>query len=183
VGPAPSPLSTGTLLTTLLQAFPLQGCWAGDATPAFSGQLVYLQFCEGLPLPHSLELRAPHPLCCLSFCCCCLLFRFFFSFFPWVGVSLSRGAMLIWPRVVCGSTACHLAHLVICVSQAGRSWRLAAWEPSWFLYLTWSGDAMRGLGVWQCWSFTSSWWFFLQGVSPASCQDFTLGTTLCASSL
>jgi hypothetical protein len=25
-----------------------------------------------------------------------------------------QGAMLIWPRVVCGSTASHLAHLVVC---------------------------------------------------------------------
>jgi hypothetical protein len=31
-----------------------------------------------------------------------------------MGVSLS-GAMLIWPRVVCGSTKCRLAHLVVCV--------------------------------------------------------------------
>jgi hypothetical protein len=23
--------------------------------------------------------------------------------------------MLIWPRIVCGSTECHLAHLVVCV--------------------------------------------------------------------
>jgi hypothetical protein len=23
--------------------------------------------------------------------------------------------MLIWPRVVCGSTKCHLAHLVVCI--------------------------------------------------------------------
>jgi hypothetical protein len=29
--------------------------------------------------------------------------------------------MLIWPRVVCGSTACHSAHLVVCFSRAGRS--------------------------------------------------------------
>jgi hypothetical protein len=41
---------------------------------------------------------------------------------------------------------------------------------------------MRELGVWQCWSFTSSWWFFLQSVSPVSFQDFTLGSMLSASS-
>jgi hypothetical protein len=44
-----------------------------------------------------------------------LLFSlFFFSFFPpeWWGRSV-QGAMLIWPRVVCGSTACRLAHLVV----------------------------------------------------------------------
>jgi hypothetical protein len=27
--------------------------------------------------------------------------------------------MLIWPKVFCGSTTCHLAHLVVCFSQAG----------------------------------------------------------------
>jgi hypothetical protein len=62
--------------------------------------------------------------------------------------------------------------------QSG-SWRL---EPSWFLRLTWSGDVMHGLGVWRSWSFASSWWFFLQGVSPASLQDFTLGNSISASS-
>jgi hypothetical protein len=36
-------------------------------------------------------------------------------------------------------------------------------------------------GVWR--SFASSLWFFLSGVSPASLQDFTLGSTLSASSL
>jgi hypothetical protein len=41
---------------------------------------------------------------------------------------------------------------------------------------------MRGLGVWRS-SFASSWWFFLQGASPASLQDFTLGSMLSASSL
>jgi hypothetical protein len=74
----------------------------------------------------------------------------FFPLFPWVGGQSVQGAMLICPRVVCGSTACHLAHLMVCFSQADRSWHLAAWEPSWFLHLLWNGDAMCGLGVWQC---------------------------------
>jgi hypothetical protein len=60
-GKCPFPLSSGAFLTQpLLQAFRLQGCWVGAATPAFSGRLGYLQFCEGLPLPHSSVLRAPH---------------------------------------------------------------------------------------------------------------------------
>jgi hypothetical protein len=37
---------------------------------------------------------------------------------------------------------------------------------------------MCGLGVWRSRSFAPSWWFFLQSVSPASLQDFTLGSTL-----
>jgi hypothetical protein len=63
-----------------------------------------------------------------------------------------------------------------------RSWCLAAQELSWFLHLTWCGDALCVLGVWKCRSFASSWWFFLPGVSPASLQEFTLGNTLSASS-
>jgi hypothetical protein len=27
--------------------------------------------------------------------------------------------MLIWPRVVCRSTVCHLAHLVVCIFPSG----------------------------------------------------------------
>jgi hypothetical protein len=37
--------------------------------------------------------------------------------------------------------------------------------------------------VWRGQSFASSWCFCLQGVSPASLQDFTIGGTLSASSL
>jgi hypothetical protein len=37
--------------------------------------------------------------------------------------------------------------------------------------------------VWRGQSFASSRWPCLQGVSPASLQDFTLGGTLSASSL
>jgi hypothetical protein len=41
-------------------------------------------------------------------------------------------------------------------------WRLeAAWEPSWFLRLMWSGNAMHRLEVWRGPSFASSRWFFL----------------------
>jgi hypothetical protein len=40
--PPPSPVKLSTQ-QPLLHAFPLQGCWVGAATPAFSGQLVYLQ--------------------------------------------------------------------------------------------------------------------------------------------
>jgi hypothetical protein len=49
--------------------------------------------------------------------------------------------------------------------------------------LMWRGDPMCGLGVWRCWSFASSWLFFLPGVAPVSLQEFTLGSTLSASSL
>jgi hypothetical protein len=100
--------------TATFTSFLTPGCWASAVAPAFSSWLVYLQFREGLPLPLSSALRAPLPLCYVSFFCYCLLFSFFFLFS--LGRSRSvQGAMLIWPRVVYGSTMCHLAHLVVCV--------------------------------------------------------------------
>jgi hypothetical protein len=100
--------------TAAFTSFPASACWAGAVTPAFSGWLVYLQFHRGLPLPTSLALRAPCPLCYMFFCYCLL---FSFSFFPVWG-SVYPGAMLIWPRIVCGSNMCCLAHLVVCVFQS-----------------------------------------------------------------
>jgi hypothetical protein len=161
---------------------PLQAHWRRWC---FSGWLVYLQFKWGVPLSHSLVLRVPRPLCYVSFFFQLLViiqFGFFLFFYPGGGQSV-QGAMLIWPRVVSGSTVCCLAHLVVCISGAGSSWHLALWEHSWFLCLMWSGDAMRGLGVWRSQSFASSLWCFIQSVSPASLQDFTLGSTISASSL
>jgi hypothetical protein len=83
VGGVPSPLSNGTFLTQpLLQAFPLQGCWAGAATPAFSGLLVYLQFHEGVPFP---PLQCSGLLAVFAVCLFLLLFIIqfvVFSFFP-----------------------------------------------------------------------------------------------------
>jgi hypothetical protein len=159
MGSVPSPLSSGAFLTqTLLQAFPLQGCWVGTTTPAFSGQFAYSSM-RDCPSPLS-ALRVPCPLCCV-FCCCCLLFSFFFSLFSLGGSQSVQGAMVIWPRVVCGSTACRLANLVVCISRASGSWRLVVQEPSWFLRLPWSGDTMCGLVVWRSWGFASFWWFFL----------------------
>jgi hypothetical protein len=68
--------------------------------------------CEGFTLFCSLALFTA----CL-FCCYCLLFSFFFLFSLGGGRSV-QGAMLIWLRVVCGSTMCHLAHLVVWVSPS-----------------------------------------------------------------
>jgi hypothetical protein len=55
-------------------------------------------------------LRAPHPVCNMSLLFLLLITQF--SFFPGGGWSV-QGAMLIWPRVVCGSTTYQLAHLVV----------------------------------------------------------------------
>jgi hypothetical protein len=94
----------------------------GGATSTFSSWLVYLQFYEGVLLPHCPELRVPLFAMCLFFFFNCLFiiqFGFFLFFFSWVGGQSIQGAMLIWSRFFCGNTACRLAHLVVCFSQAG----------------------------------------------------------------
>jgi hypothetical protein len=50
---------------------------------------------------------------------CLFIIQFvFFSFFPGWGGQCFQRAILICPRVACGSTMCRLAHLVVCFSQA-----------------------------------------------------------------
>jgi hypothetical protein len=68
---------------------------------------------------------------------------------------------------------------VICFSQANRSWHLVAREPSWFLHLTWSGDAMHGLGVWRCRSFASSCGFSCKVFSSISPRFYFKKHTFC----
>jgi hypothetical protein len=104
--------------TATYTSFPAPGCWA-RAAPAFSSRLVYIQFCEGLPLPSSSVLRAPRPLCYVSFLLL-LIIQVFFLFSVGGGL-VCQGAMLIWPRVVCGSTACRLAHFVVCIFPSSLS--------------------------------------------------------------
>jgi hypothetical protein len=69
-----------------------------------------LACCEGFPLP-PLQ-RSGHPA--LFAMCLFVVIAYYsvFFFFPWVG-SVFPEAMLILPRVVCGSTECRLAHLVV----------------------------------------------------------------------
>jgi hypothetical protein len=94
--------------TAAFTSFLAPSCWVCGAAPAFSGRFVYLQFREGLLLPPS-ALRAPHPLFVVI-----AYYSVSFSFFP--------GWSLVYPggyadlaQVVCGSTVCLLAHLVVCI--------------------------------------------------------------------
>jgi hypothetical protein len=155
----------------------LLGCWAGAATPAFSGQLVYLQFpwrCAPLPL---CKAQGTRPLCNVSFLFSCLFIIQFFFFFP------GRGSVYPGGYADLSQGVPHTTYLLTWWSpKQFRSWWLVVWEPSWFLHLMWLGDVMSRLRVWRCQSFASSWWFFLPGVSPVSLQEFTLGSMLSASS-
>jgi hypothetical protein len=104
MGSGSSPLSCGVFLPLpLLQA----GCVA-MLLPCPASLL------WGISPPPPLVLRVPCPLCYMSFLLLLLIIQFFFLFS--LGGSQSiQGAMLIWPRIVCGSTKYHLAHLVVCV--------------------------------------------------------------------
>jgi hypothetical protein len=75
--------------STTFTNFPVPGCWVYATFLPSPAQLVYLQFCEGfssLPLRHS-----GHPTLFATslYCCYCLLLSF--SFFPCMGIGLSRG--------------------------------------------------------------------------------------------
>jgi hypothetical protein len=86
---------------------------------------------------------------------------FFFSFFPgcgsvcpWGCADLAQGCLWEYHMLLSSPCGLRLPKRSGCCHQA-------AWEPSWFLHLTWSGDAMRRLRVWRSQSFASSRWFFL----------------------
>jgi hypothetical protein len=67
-----------------------------------------------------------------------------------------QGAMLLWPRVVCGSTAVLWSSPCPHLHKLSGRGRLVAQRPSLFLHLTWSGDALHRLEVWRSQSFASS---------------------------
>jgi hypothetical protein len=52
----------------------------------------------------------------------------FFSLFfpPGSGGQSVQGAMLIWHRIVCRSTMCHLTHLVVCIFPSSLG--AGAWQ-------------------------------------------------------
>jgi hypothetical protein len=97
--------------TAAFTSFPTLGCWACAAAPAFSRPACLFIVPWGIPLP-----PFRHSGCYMS-----LLHVFFViayysvSLFSLGGGWSVQGAMLIWPRVVFGSTAYRLAHLVFCV--------------------------------------------------------------------
>jgi hypothetical protein len=99
----------------------------------------------------------PPSLLCVFFVVI-VYYSVFFSFFPG------------WGSVCPGGYAADLAQGGLCkycvplsspcgllLPKLPGCWRLAAAPgPSWFLCLTWSGDAMRGVEVWRSQSFASS---------------------------
>jgi hypothetical protein len=89
-------------------------------------------------------------------------FLVYYSFFFLQGGSqFVQGAMLLYPRVSCQNTACHLfAHLLICISQAGLE--PASGDTGALLFsqcnVVWRSFVQAGGS--GCWSFDASWCFF-----------------------
>jgi hypothetical protein len=98
-----------------------------------------------LPLPPLWCSGHPALFAMCPFCCCCLLFSFYF--FPGWGLVCPGGYAdltqdCLWEYCMPLSSPCGLL-----LPQWFGCWHLAAaWRPSWFLHLTWSGNAMYGLG-------------------------------------
>jgi hypothetical protein len=107
------PLLWSFLPSATLTSFPTPGCWAHSPAPAG----------DSLARPslfiYSSGKDSPPPLfraqcTSLSFPCVFIFLIAYYSvslFSPGGGRSF-QGAMLFWPRVACGSTVYHLAHLV-----------------------------------------------------------------------
>jgi hypothetical protein len=158
MGSGSSPLFCGVFLPLpLLQAFSLlvAGCVL-PLLPSPAGLFIYSFVRDSLP-PASV-LRVPCPLCYVSFLLLLLIIQFFSpgwgSFCPRGYADLAQGCL--WEYCMLLSSLCGL-HL----PKPSGCWCLAVREPSWFLHLTWSGDAIHGLEVWRSQSFASSRWFFL----------------------
>jgi hypothetical protein len=113
-GPSP-PLLWSFLPPPLLQAFPL--LVAGQVLPllpSLIGLFIYSSMGD-CPSP-TLQCQATPPsLLCVFF----VVVYYSVSLFSLGGGQSVHGAMLIWPRIVCGSIVCLLAHLVVCVFLSG----------------------------------------------------------------
>jgi hypothetical protein len=122
------------------------------------------------PLPPSL-VHSKHPT--LSAACVLLSSLFIIQLFLWGGSQSVQGALLVYPRGGCGSTACCLfSYPLVCISQAGLelvsggtgvllfSQCNVAWKS-----FVWAGDS-------SCQSFVILHGFFLPSVAPVSQQDF-----------
>jgi hypothetical protein len=104
--------------------------WVCTMAPAFSGQLVYLQFHEGFLSP-----SLPRSGCPALFATClfCYHLLFSFSFFPgWGSVCPGGYADLaqgyLWEYYVLLCSPCDPG-----LPKRSGHWRLTvAWEPSWF---------------------------------------------------
>jgi hypothetical protein len=135
VGLPPSPVE----FSSLCHSHKLSRSWLLGARPHShqslfgQAQLVYLQFWEGFPSPNLQHSVCPPSLPCVFIV---LIAYYSVSLFSTGGGWSIQGAMLIWPRVVCGSTAVLLSSPYPCLPKPSGCRQLAARGPSWFPCLT-----------------------------------------------
>jgi hypothetical protein len=101
--------------------------------PLWPNRLVYLQFREGFPSPNLRCAQCPPPSFPLVFIV--LIAYYSVSLFSLGGGWSVQGDMLLWPRIVCGSTAVLLSSPCLHLPKPSGRGRLAARGPSWFLHL------------------------------------------------
>jgi hypothetical protein len=122
-------------LSATLTAFPLLVAGRSPPLPPeplLPTRLVYL-VPGRIPFPQSSALSAPHPLSHVSLLFLLLISQFLF--FPRGGGQSVQGDMLLWPRVVCGSTMEQRSSPCPCLPKPSGHRRLAAWGLSLFLHL------------------------------------------------
>jgi hypothetical protein len=123
--------------STTLTSFPTPGCWAHAPAPigaslAWPVLFIYNSGKDSLPPIFGAQCTPP------SFPHVFIVLIAYYSvtlFCPGGGWSV-QGAMLLWPRVVCGSTTVPLSSLCLHLPKPSGHGGLAAWGPSWFLHLT-----------------------------------------------
>jgi hypothetical protein len=123
--------------STTLTSFPAPGCWVRTPTPAKASPAhpaSLFMVLGRIPFPQSSVLSVPHPLSCVSLLFLLLISQFLF--FSLGGGQSVQGAMLIWPRLVCGSTAVLQSSPCPRLPKPSGCRQLAAWGPSLFLCLT-----------------------------------------------
>jgi hypothetical protein len=112
MGGGSSPLSCGVFLPLpLSQAFPLMVAGLESPLPpsqARPGLFIYSSRWDSPTPLFSAQGTSPSLLCVFIV----VIAYYSVSLFSLGGGLSVQGALLIWPRVVCGSTTYHLAHLV-----------------------------------------------------------------------
>jgi hypothetical protein len=119
-----------------LTSFPTPGCWVHApaptrASPARPGLFIYSPGKDSLPPIFSPQGAPP------SFSCVFIVLIAYYSvsLFSPAGGQTVQGAMLLWPRLVCGSTAVPRSSPGPRLPKPSGSQQLAARGPSWFLRL------------------------------------------------
>jgi hypothetical protein len=137
VGSGSSLLSCGVFLPLPLS--PASPLLVAGCAPCFCQRLycppsLFIYSPGRIPFPQSSALSVPHPLSCMSYLFLLLITQVLF--FSLGGGHSVQGAMLLWPRLVCGSTAVPQSSPGLRLPKLSGHRQLVAQGPSWLLHLT-----------------------------------------------